>query len=385
MTAAPRLREYPFEPFEGELPNDLLRMTEPVTRVRLPDGRPVWLVIGYEEVCTVLSDPRFSRLSRRDGSGDEQPRELNMDGSAHACVRRVAGRAFTPRRIESYRPRVQQLVDGLLDAMESGGRPADIVSSLVAPLPMQVICEVLGVPAADRERFYAWIEVMNSITAYGSHDAAESQGELRAYLAGHIRTKRSEPGDDLLSAWVTVQSETDLTDEELVELSMGVLLGGLEINSTSVGLRALFQYPDQMAKLRAAPEKLPDAVEEILRYANVTSMFRVQTAVEDLELAGIRISAGDFVMSVPWVANRDLARFCDPNVFDIDRTPNPHLSFGFGPHFCLGAAIGRMQVEVSIGTLLRRYPALAPAVPLEELVWRHDRVNGGIAYFPVTW
>src|SRR5262245_41690293 len=182
---------------------------EPVRRVRLPDGRPVWLVAGHTQVCTVLADPRFARLPPpQPGSPStaECPRELNMDGAAHAVVRRLAGRAFTARRIESYRPRVQQLVEGLIDAMAVAGPPADVVSGLVAPLPVLVVCEVLGVPAADRPRFQRWIADLNSITGYGSDGLGRSQADLRAYLADRLAAKRCDPGDDLLSTWAADQA-----------------------------------------------------------------------------------------------------------------------------------------------------------------------------------
>ncbi|MEV6801679.1 cytochrome P450 [Micromonospora rifamycinica] len=390
MTVVSELRNYPFEPFTGDLPAELLDMvvSDPVSRVRLPDGRPAWLVLGYQDCCTVLADPRFSRLplgatGTPDGGG---PRELNMDGPAHAVVRRVASRAFTARRIDTFRPRVRRLVDGLIDDLLAGPRPADLVAALVAPLPVYVVCDVLGVPVADRPRFYGWIEGLNSVTAYGSADAATAQAELRDYLAGQLARKRVSPGDDLLSAWVLGRDAHELVDAELVELAMGVLLGGLEINSTSAGLRALFQHPEQLVKLRADPGKLSSATDEILRYTSVSSMFRVQVVCEDLTLGGVAMRAGDCVMAIPWAGNRDPRVFPDPNVFDIDRVPTvPHLTFGFGPHFCLGTALGRMQVELSVGELLRRLPGLAPALPIEEIPWRHDRMNGGIASFPVTW
>ncbi|WP_431886104.1 cytochrome P450 [Micromonospora wenchangensis] len=390
MTVVSELRDYPFAPFTGDLPAELLDMvvSDPVSRVRLPDGRPAWLVLGYQDCCTVLADPRFSRLplgatGAPDGGG---PRELNMDGPAHAVVRRVASRAFTARRIDTFRPRVRRQVDALIDDLLAGPRPADLVAALVAPLPVHVVCDVLGVPVADRPRFYGWIEGLNSVTAYGSADAAAAQAELRAYLAGQLAGKRATPGDDLLSAWVLGRDAHELDDAELVELAMGVLLGGLEINSTSAGLRALFQHPEQLAKLRADPGRLSSATDEILRYTSVSSMFRVQVVREDLTLGGVAMRAGDCVMAIPWAGNRDPRVFPDPNVFDIDRVPAaPHLTFGFGPHFCLGTALGRMQVELSIGELLRRLPGLAPAVPLDEIPWRHDRMNGGIASFPVTW
>ncbi|SCF45288.1 Cytochrome P450 [Micromonospora matsumotoense] len=390
MTVVSELRDYPFAPFTGDLPAELLDMvvSDPVSRVRLPDGRPAWLVLGYQDCCTVLADPRFSRLppGATATPGGVGPRELNMDGPAHAVVRRVASRAFTARRIDTFRPRVRRLVDALIDDLLAGPRPADLVAALVAPLPVYVVCDVLGVPVADRPRFYGWIEGLNSVTAYGSADAATAQAELRAYLAGQLADKRVSPGDDLLSAWVLGRDAHELVDAELVELAMGVLLGGLEINSTSAGVRALFQHPEQLAKLRAHPDKLSSATDEILRYTSVSSMFRVQVVQEDLTLGGVAMRAGDCVMAIPWAGNRDPRVFPDPNVFDIDRaSTTPHLTFGFGPHFCLGTALGRMQVELSIGELLRRLPGLTPAVPIEEIPWRHDRMNGGIASFPVTW
>jgi cytochrome P450 len=390
VSTVDELRPYPFAPFTGNLPAELLEMvvTRSVSRVRLPDGRPAWLVLGYEDCCIVLSDARFSRIPLGEtGLPDSAgPRQLNMDGAPHATVRRVGSRAFTARRIDSYRPQVRRIVDELVDAMVAGPQPADLVGALVAPLPMLVVCEVLGIPTADRQRFYGWIAGLNSVLAYGSVDAANAQGELRQYLTDQLAVKRSDPGDDLLSVWVGEQDTHGLTDDELIELAMGLLLGGIEINSTSAGLLALFQHPDQWAALKAAPEKASAATDEILRYTAVSSLFRVQMVTEDLVLGGVAMRAGDAVMAIPWAGNRDPRFFPDPNVFDIDRSQTaPHLTFGFGPHFCLGTALGKMQVEMSIATLVDRLPGLALAIPVDEVPWRHDRVNGGIASFPVTW
>ncbi|MEH1014459.1 cytochrome P450 [Micromonospora sp. CPCC 206060] len=410
------LPRYPFEDFRGELPTRLLAMVrdEPVSRVRLPDGRPAWLVVGYDEVCTVLSDARFVRhvgeigtdggagtdadAGARGDIGTDAPdvggqcpvtgrvRDLAMNGPAHASLRRLAARAFAARRMEAYRPRVQRIADDLLDEMVAKGQPGDLISSLVFPLPAMVVCEVLGIPAEDRERFNVWIADITALTAYGTAEAAEAMGELRAYLADRLAAKRAAPGDDLFSSWLATQAEDDtLSDEEIVGLAVGVLIGGREINSISTGIRALFQHPEQLARLRAQPELLPSAVEEILRYTSVSPMFLVQTALADVELGGQPIRAGDAVMAVPWAANRHPETFPGPDTFDVARPHNPHLTFGHGPHFCLGAALGRLQVEIAIGTLLRRFPNLAPAVDLDRLPWRHERINCGIAEFPVTW
>jgi cytochrome P450 len=390
MTVASGLRQYPFEPFTGDLPDELLEMvvTDPIFRVNLLDGREAWLVLSYADCCTVLSDARFSRLPLGDRTVPDAdgPRQLNMDGAGHIAVRRIASRAFTARKIDSYRPRVQARVDELVDAMVAAGPVADVVSGLVAPLPMLAVTDVLGVPNSDRAQFYTWLEDINSVLAYGSADAGNALGQLRAYITGHLALKQAEPGDDLLSAWAAEQEAHGITDVELVELAVGVLIGGIEINSTSTGLRALFQHPEQMAKLLADPTKASAATDEVLRYTAVSSLFRVQIVTEDLTLGGVQMAAGDSVMAIPWVGNRDPRAFPNPNVFDIDRPqPAPHLTFGFGPHYCLGSALGKMQVELAIATMLRRLPGLAPAIPLDELPWRHDRINCGIAAFPVTW
>jgi cytochrome P450 len=199
MTVVSQLRSYPFEPFTGDLPDELLDMvaTQPVSRVRLTDGRPCWLVLGYTECATVLADPRFGR----EHVGRPQvrvagTRDISMDGSEHAAVRRVAARAFTARRIDGYRPLVQRHVDELIDALVAEPQPGDLVSGLVAPLPLRVVCEVTGVPDGDWEMFYGWLAGINSIVAYGSDDAVAARSELDAYLAVQegSRSTRRAPG-----------------------------------------------------------------------------------------------------------------------------------------------------------------------------------------------
>lgn len=403
-----QIRDYPFEPFRGDLPEELLEMvhTKPVSRVRIPDGRVVWLVVGYPEASLVLSDPRFARRNAELVPGEQCPvdsadappaaadpeqcpagqRQLSMDGKPHHDLRRLAARAFTARRIEAYRPRVQAITDELIDAMMAAGPPGDLVSGLVVPLPVIVTCELLSIPVADRDQIADWANAIMSLTAHGQAEAARADAELRNYLLRRLTARRNEPGEDLLSSWLGTQAGSDLSDAEIVGLAIAVLIGGREISSTSAGIRALFQHPTALQRLRDDPSLLPAAVEEILRWTSVSPMFLVQTVTEDIELGGQQLRAGDGVMAVPWAANRHDAAFPEPHAFDLDRPQNnPHLTFGFGPHFCLGAALGRLQVEIAIGTLLRRMPALAPATPLENLPWRDERINCGLAEFPVTW
>ena len=387
MTTVSELRPYPFEPFTGDLPAELIDMVEsdPISRVLLPDGRPAWMVLSYEHCRAVLSDPCFARQHvGREKPGAGEPRDLSMDGPPHTAVRSVAMRFLTARRIEEYRPLVQRLADELIDDMIAGPPPADLVSALVAPLPVRVICAVLGVPESDRDQLYAWIKELNSIVEHGSPSAVEARAQFTDYLTGQLAAKRARPADDLISSWIA--GGHDLTDTELVELAMGILLGGLEVNSISAGLRALFQHPGQLAKLRAAPQKMLSATEEILRYTTVSSMGKVLIVVTGTELGGVAMRAGDYVMVMTAAADRDPQAFAEPNVFDIDRVSAvPHLGFGHGPHSCLGRSVGKLQVEVAIGALVGRLPGLAPAVPLEQIPWRHDRINCGIESFPVTW
>jgi cytochrome P450 len=390
MTAPAELRPYPFQPFTGDLPAEMLDMvvTQPVSRVRLPDGRPAWLVLGYQECRTVLADPRFSRhpWSEADAPDPGHARDLSMNGPAHHSVRRFAYRAFTPRRIALLRSRVQRLADTLVDAMIAGPKPADLVSALVAPFPALTVCELLGLPPGDWPQFHGWHLAISSLHAHDSDATAVALSDMRGYLAQQLTAKRAAPADDLLSEWAAGHGDQVLTDNEITELSAVVLLAGLEINTISSGLRALFANPGELAKLRAAPAKLRAAVEEIIRYTTHSSMFLVQYVTEELKLDGVAIRAGDAVMAIPGAANRDPRYFSQPNVFDIDRVLTvPHVGLGLGPHFCLGAALGRLELEVAIGTLLRRLPGLAPAVPLSELPWRNDRFNCGMAAFPVVW
>lgn len=382
-------RPYPFQPFTGDLPDEMLEMvvTQPVSRVRLPDGRPVWLVIGYAECRTVLTDPRFSRHPWSEAHPPaDHPRDLSANGSDHHAVRRVGYRFFTPHRIAELRPRLQRVADTLVDAMIAGPQPADLITALVEPFPAAVVCDILGLPPADLDLFRRWHWAITAIDSYGSSIVTETLEETRTYLAQHLAAKIAEPGDDMVSKWLADSGDQALTVQELIELTAVVLLAGLEINTISSGLRVLFLNPGELAKLRADPGKLRAAVEEIIRYTVHTSMFLVHYLTEDVELGGVVLKEGDAVMTIPGAANRDPRFFERPNVFDIDRSLSvPHLGLGLGPHFCLGAALGRLELTVAIGTLLERLPGLAPAVPLEELPWRNELVSSGISEFPIVW
>ncbi|MER5772302.1 cytochrome P450 [Streptomyces sp. NPDC001985] len=388
--------DYPGHAFTGDpvpLPG------APVARVRLPSGNPVWLVTGYQEVRTALTHPLLSRVV---GEGDPEVgtsgaiggyrkafRTLQHDGAVHTQVRRPAARPFTARRIAALRERVQQLTDGLLDELEAAGPPADLVQGLAYPLPITVISELFGVPAEDRDRFTVWSDRIVTVLGTTVEEVDAARSAIQGYLGELVTARRAEPGDDVISGWLASRHDTDdaLTDTEIVRLAQTVLIGGYEttVNSIGAGMWRLFQHPEQLDALRADPGLLPGAVEEILRYQPQGTFFLIMVARGELELGGVTIREGEGVMPLPAAANRDAGRFGEPDRFDIRRPPGGHVAFGHGAHACLGAALARIEMEVAIGSLLRRFPGLRPTEDLAALAWREDRLVNGLRELPVTW
>ncbi|GLF93584.1 cytochrome P450 [Streptomyces yaizuensis] len=389
--------DYPAHAFAGEpvpLPDT------PVARVRLPSGIITWLVTGYDEVRTVLNHPLLSREVGRDGPrvGTTQGlnsaptdglRTLQADGAVHRQVRRLAARPFHARRIGGLRRRARELTDGYLDVMENAGPPADLVAALAHPLPMTLITELFAVPERDRADSAAWSDTLFTVLGISQEETDAARHALDSCFAALIEERRASPGDDLLSAWLTAQEGTDrLTDAEVNHLAVGLLIAGHEttVNAIGAGMWRLFHHPEQLAALRADPGLLPGAVEEILRHQSLGAFFLMLVARGDVEVGGVTIHAGEVVMPLPQAANRDPARFPDPDRFDIRRPGGGHLSFGHGPHACLGAALARVELEAAIGALNRRFPGLRPAGDdLAALAWRGDRLVAGLAELPVTW
>ncbi|MEU8526642.1 cytochrome P450 [Streptomyces sp. NPDC048629] len=388
--------DYPGQAFRGDPPP----LPEgPVARVRLPSGDPVWLVTGYAEVRSALNHPMLARISE-EGADDPKAgsvtlsgrrhahRTLQLDGPPHTSLRALASKAFTAQRVAGLRDRIQELTDTYLDRMEETGKPADLVSTLAYPLPIAVICELLGVPPEDQKLFVEWTDKLVTITGVRPEEVAAARGSLVAYLRDRLEAKRADPGDDLLSVWAAVQESDDrLVDEEVLHLAEMVLVGGFEttVNAIGAGMWRLFQNPDELDALKADPGLIPGAVEELLRFQPQAPMFLIFIARDDFELGGVTIRKGEGVMPLPFAANRDPSRFPDPDRFDVRRKGNGHITFGHGPHVCLGAALARMELEVAIGTLLRRFPGLRPAASLTELDWRSDRLVNGLRELPVAW
>jgi cytochrome P450 len=399
MSPTSTARVYPFrEPAALALEPEYahLRDHEPLSRITLPHGGDAWLVVRHADVRTVLTDPRFSRAALLDQDVPRtSPRRLTdptlhtMDPPEHNRLRRLVAGAFSPRQIDRLAAHAQRVTDDLLDRLEDLGPPADLVAGLALPLPIAVICEMLGVPLADRDRFTAWIDVALATTAFTPEEIHEAFANLKDYLRDLVAARRREPADDLLGALVDARDkEGRLSEDELVVLGVTLLYAGLETTSNHIGnyVYLLLTNPDQLTALRADPALLDRAIEELLRFTpTVTSAGFTRIATEDVELGGVVVRAGEAVMVHLDVANRDEEVFACPERLDITRKPNPHLAFGFGPHFCVATQLAKAELRVALGSLLRRFPGLRLAVAAEELPWRQGRMVRGLDRLPVTW
>jgi cytochrome P450 len=375
----------------------LYENSEPIFRVRFPSGYEGWLVTRYEDVRVVLSDPRFTRALYYDGApclvqpGDFSTGErsiVNLDPPDHTRLRRLAAQAFTARRIAALRPMIQRFTDELLDAMAGQEQPVDLVEQFAFPLPTAVMCEILGVPFAGRERFRRWSEVLVTPLAYTPALVEQARVEGAQDMTELVAGKRAHPGEDILSALVHAQEGDDrLTDAELIDLGTQLLFAGHETTVTliSTGLVLLCTHPDQLAALRADPELATGAVEEIMRYDGPVENSLVRMALEDVEVAGTVIRKGEGVVAMMSAANRDPRVFPEPGRFDIKRRDATQLGFGHGIHFCLGAPLARLTTEVALRTLLTRFPDLDLAIPAEKIVWRPPMSSRGPVRLPVTW
>ncbi len=398
MTTSQEPRNYPFgeahrldlDPMYEEL-----RRTEPVARVRLPYGGDAWLVTKYDDVKTVLGDLRFSRAAvlGRDVPRTvpmlvERPSILSMDPPEHGRLRKLVAKGFTMRRTEQLRERAQVIVDGLLDAMEEEGAPADLVEALTMPLPITIICEMLGVPYDDRGEFRNWSDRALAITAFTPEEITGGFESLQDYIAGLVAERRKAPTDDVLGTLVTARDEGDrLSEDELVNFGVTLLVAGHETTANQLGnfVYTLLTNPDRVAELRADPDLVPAAVEELLRITPLGgSAGFPRIATEDVELSGVTIPAGGAVF-VGQAGNRDPAVFPEPDRLDFHRENTAHVAFGHGVHHCVGASLARMELQVAIGTLLRRYPALDLAVPAEEVRFKKGRLVRGPLELLVRW
>ncbi|MBM4791305.1 cytochrome P450 [Streptomyces sioyaensis] len=369
-----------------------LRAQAPVAQVTFPDGAEGWLISRYEDVKTVLADQRFSANrptltggGAADGAPPVRPGWfIFMDAPEHTRFRRLLTGEFTVRRMRQLVPAVEQIVAERLDAMAGAGSPVDLVQAFALPIPSLVICELLGVPYADREEFQRNSANMLSLTA----DAEVVQGAweaLRQHMHRLVRAKRAEPTDDILGKLVQAG---ELTDEELAGVGSLLLFAGHETtaNMIALGTMCLLENPDQLAALRADPALWDDAIEELLRYLTIIQYGLRRVALEDVELHGHRIKAGSLVVTALSSGNRDTEKFSDhPDQLDVARARGPHLAFGHGIHQCIGQQLARVEMRAALRALFDRFPTLRLAVPAEDVPMRHDMVIYGVHELSVAW
>jgi hypothetical protein len=390
-------RQCPFDPPEALL--DIQASDDPVRRVEIWNGATPLLVTGFERARTALSDPRLSSDTAISGFPAANPGYIarrvvakafvNMDNPRHDVMRRMVTRDFTAKRAASMRAKIQRLADGLLDDMLAGPKPADLVASFGLPLTSLVICEMLGVPLDKRDLFYEKARIVNG-QGTTAEEAGTAQQVMADFLGELLDEKLDAPEDDLMSRIATDYVATGvLTRYEAVGMCNMLLLGGFETTSNmiSLGTAALLQHPEVLAEIRSSddPALVENAVEELLRWLTILHLGRRRVALEDFEIDGHQVKAGDGVIISHDAADRDPAAFPDPHRLDIHRRARHHLAFGYGPHQCLGQSLARVELSVVYGTLYRRIPTLALAVPFEEIEFKEDALIYGVYELPVTW
>jgi cytochrome P450 len=368
----------------------------PVFQAELPDGRVAWLVSGYDNVRQTLIDQRFSRaLAVAPGRGAQgfemmAAESINgMDPPEHTRLRKLVASAFTARRVEALRPRVATIVAKLIDALVERPQPADLVSSFSLPLPAQVICEMLGVPAADTEQFHAWSDTVLGDWERDSDEIMTAVAELFGYFGRLIALKRNQPTDDLMTALIAARDDRDrLSEYELTVMCCALLIAGHETTANQVNqsLLLLFDYPDQVARLRADPALIPAAVEELLRLSRLGGVLPPRLTSEDVAIGDVTIPAGEWVIPLITSANRDPSVFSEPARFDITRAAAVgHLTFGAGVHHCLGAQLARLELQEAFRGLIGRLPGLRLAVPFSELEFKPGMAIHSLRALPVRW
>ena len=393
----PTVRECPFDP---PAEYHRLRDEDPVARLAFPDGSQGWLLSRYEDVRSVLADPRISSARGFTSSPiRELPPEalelrrirpgqfIGMDPPEHTRYRRMLTGQFTVRRMNALAPRVERIVADHLDAMRGMARPVDLVKAFALPVPSLVICELLGVPYADRELFQRRSRALLNMTTDGP-TLVRLRDEMDDYMLSLVRAKQRQPADDLLSGLIGREDEQGrLSDEELINIGNLLLVAGHETtaNMLALGTLALLAHPAQLAALRADPTLVDQAVEELLRYLTIVQFGLVRTAKEDLEIGGRSVHADAPIVASLAAANRDPRQFPDPDVLDLGRRYSPHLAFGHGVHQCLGQQLARVEMKAGFRALFERFPTLRLAVPLDEVPMRDDMFIYGVHELPVTW
>lgn len=379
-----------------------LRTESPVFPVTLPTKQRAWLVTRYDDVLDVLKDERFAK-NRRNAMSPAQlkkapwmpsmfkPLEQNMldsDSPDHTRLRALVHKAFTARMIERMRDQIQALTNELLDGVESKGS-MDVIADFALPLPLTMIGRILGIPAADNQKFHRWTQVVVSAGTNRNLVALiPTLIRFMGYLKRSIRERRAHPKNDLITALVQAKDGNDqLSEDEILAMIFLLLVAGHEttVNLIGSGVLALLEHPDQLRKLRHEPEIIKSAVEELLRFVCPVEMATERYAREDITIAGTTIPSGELVLAVIGSANRDAKYFANSDLLDITRMNNKHLAFGQGVHYCLGAPLARLEGQIAIGALVQRMPNLQLSVAPDQLRWRGAFVLRGLEALPVSF
>jgi cytochrome P450 len=376
-------------------PPEELRGLPPISPLRFASGATGWLITGHAEARAVLADPRFSSArAKAESVIREMPKKfreqgaqpgafISMDPPEHTSYRKLLTAQFTVRRMRSLEPRIDQIVTEHLDAMAAAGPTADLVTAFALPVPSLVICELLGVSYAQRAEFQSMTGTLLRLNSTEEELLASRDG-MRRFMFTLVAAKRADPADDLISALI---NDTELTDEELVNIATLLLIAGHETtaNMLALGTFALLQHPDQLRELRENPSLMPGAVEELLRYLTIVHFGLPRYAKADVEIGGTLVKEGQSVaISLP-MANRDTALLDGADELDVSRERTHHLAFGHGVHQCLGQQLARIEMITGLRQLLARFPTLRLAVPPEEVPMRTDMAVYGVHSLPVSW
>lgn len=376
-----------------------LRSRCPVAKITMPSGDEARLLTRYADVRQVLGDARFgrrstgpdaARISEAGGVFDgDSVAVLPQTGEGHLLWRRMITKWFTVRRMTALRPAIEAMADQLIDGMVEQGPPADLRANLAFPLPVWVICDMLGVPDSDRDLFAHWSDSMLSLTRYTREEMDQAQQEFAEYMAAHVAARRREPGDDLLSELsVAVDGEgRAMTDPELIATGQGLLVAGHETTANMIGKMIAMLLADRQRweRLLADPSLVRPAVEETLRFDANLGFGMVRYIDEDIQVGDETITRGTTVVCDMASANRDETVFTDADDMDLSRNPNTHLTFGVGPHSCLGQSLARTELTATLDVLLRRLPSLELAVPARDLQQVEGLIVGGLSSVPVRW
>ncbi|MFI9605455.1 cytochrome P450 [Streptomyces sp. NPDC052043] len=369
----------------------------PIRRVKLPNGVPVWLVTRHAEVRQALNDPRLSNQDQADwfDQGALLPHVrsamntsmLRIDPPDHTRLRKLVNKVFVPRRIEGLRPGVQQFTGELLDGLAAEGGTVDLISQYAAPLPVQVVCELLGVPVEDRDNYRHWADAFAAGIGAPVFPAKEIT-DFVDHLRDLIELRRSEPDDALLSALIAARDESDrLSEDELLSTAFLLIIAGHETSTNLIGngIYMLLNDPARADRIRENPQELATTIEEILRYESPVTAASLRTATCEMDLFGADMAAGDLVMMSLRAANLDGEVFgTDSSEFRMNREHNPHLAFGHGIHFCMGAPLARIEAQIAIGDFLTRFPKASLDVSPDAMQWRPGLLTRGLASLPVT-